>query len=88
MLAIFKAKEWQNFGLMAIDADLVFAILNALLGGRHGPSHERPDSRPYTTIEQDLIGQMAGLLLADQAKAFESIGPVDTTLPIRGECAN
>lgn len=80
LLAIFKAKEWHNFGLMSFDADLVFAILNTLLGGRHGPPHERPDPRPYTTIEQDLIGQMAELLLADQAKAFESIGPVEFEL--------
>ncbi len=80
LLAIFKAKEWHNFGLMSFDADLVFAILNTLLGGRHGPPHERPDPRPYTTIEQDLIGQMVELLLADQAKAFESIGPVEFEL--------
>lgn len=80
LLAIFKAKEWQNFGLMAINADLVFAIVNALLGGRNGPPVERPDPRPYTTIEQDLIGQMVELLLADQAKAFESIGPVEFEL--------
>ena len=80
LLAIFKATEWRNFGLLTIDADLAFSILDVLLGGRHATPQERPDPRPYTTIEQDLIEQMAGLLLADQAKAFDSIAPVDLVL--------
>jgi flagellar motor switch protein FliM len=76
LLAIFKAKEWRNFGLIMIDADLAFAIFNVLLGGRHAAPQKRPDPRPYTTIEQGLIGQMVGFLLADQANAFQSIIPV------------
>ena len=73
LLAIFKAREWNNFGLMAIDADLAFGLLDVLLGGQSDPPSERPDPRPYTTIERDLIGQMAKLIVEDQAAAFQTI---------------
>jgi len=32
MLAVFKAEEWDNFGLMTVDSALIYSIVDVLLG--------------------------------------------------------
>ena len=32
MLCVFKAKEWDNFGLLTIDSALIYSIVDVLLG--------------------------------------------------------
>ena len=34
MLAVFKAEEWDNYGLLTIDSALIYSIVDVLLGGR------------------------------------------------------
>ena len=34
MLSVFKAEEWDNFGLMVVDSGLIYSIVDVLLGGR------------------------------------------------------
>ena len=36
MLALFKAEEWDNGGLMMVDSALIYSIVDVLLGGRKG----------------------------------------------------
>jgi flagellar motor switch protein FliM len=36
MLAVFKAEEWDNYGLMVIDSAMIYSIVDVLLGGRRG----------------------------------------------------
>jgi len=36
MLAVFKAEEWDNFGLMTVDSSMIYSIVDVLLGGRRG----------------------------------------------------
>ena len=33
MLAVFKAEEWDNYGLLTIDSALIYSIVDVLLGG-------------------------------------------------------
>ena len=33
MLAVFKAEEWDNFGLMTVDSSMIYSIVDVLLGG-------------------------------------------------------
>ncbi|MCH9000451.1 MAG: flagellar motor switch protein FliM, partial [Proteobacteria bacterium] len=49
MLAVFKAEEWDNFGLMTVDSALIYSIVDVLLGGRRGTAAMRIEGRPYTT---------------------------------------
>ncbi|WP_417317900.1 flagellar motor switch protein FliM [Emcibacter sp.] len=76
MLAVFKAKEWDNYGLITIDSNLIYSVVDALLGGRRGTAPMRIEGRPYTTIEHTLVEQMLGVILKDLCAAFEPLSPV------------
>ena len=37
MIAIFKAVQWDNYGLITVDSAMIYSIVDVLLGGR--PRH-------------------------------------------------
>ena len=76
MLDIFKADEWDDYGLMVIDSALIYAVVDVLLGGRRGTSAMRVEGRPYTTIETKLIERMVHVILNDLSSAFDPLSPV------------
>ncbi len=76
MLSVFKAEEWDNFGLIAVDSSLIYSIVDVLLGGRRGTAAMRIEGRPYTTIERSLVEQMVHVMLGDLSAAFEPLSPV------------
>ncbi len=80
ILAAFKAEEWDNFGLFTVDSNLIYSIVDVLLGGRRGTSVMRVEGRPYTTIETGLVERMIEVVLADAQAAFEPLSPVTFTL--------
>jgi flagellar motor switch protein FliM len=41
MLAVFKAEEWDNYGLMVVDSAMIYSIVDVLLGGRRGTAAMR-----------------------------------------------
>ena len=77
MLAVFRAEEWDNHGLMTIDSSLIYSIVDVLLGGRRGTAAMRIEGRPYTTIEQTLVERMITVILKDMCAAFEPLSPVN-----------
>lgn len=79
MLAVFRAEEWDNYGLMTIDSSLIYSIVDVLLGGRRGTAAMRIEGRPYTTIEQNLVERMISVILKDLCGAFEPLSPVNFT---------
>jgi len=80
MLAIFKAEEWDNNGMMVIDSSLIYAMVDVLLGGRRGTSALRVEGRPYTTIEIKLIERLVNVILNDLSLAFDPLSPVNFKL--------
>ena len=36
MLAVFRAEEWDDYGLMTVDSSLIYSVVDVLLGGRRG----------------------------------------------------
>jgi flagellar motor switch protein FliM len=76
MLAVFKAEEWDNFGLMTIDSAMIYSIVDVLLGGRRGTAAMRIEGRPYTTIERNLVERMVHVVLSDLSAAFDPLSPV------------
>ncbi len=79
MLAVFRAEEWDNYGLMTVDSSLIYSIVDVLLGGRRGTAPMRIEGRPYTTIEQTLVERMIAVVLKDMSAAFEPLSPVNFT---------
>jgi flagellar motor switch protein FliM len=76
ILAVFKAEEWENFGLFTINSSLIYSIIDVLLGGRRGHNAVRIEGRPYTTIETSLVKRMIEVILADAELAFRPLSPV------------
>jgi flagellar motor switch protein FliM len=76
ILAVFKAEEWDNFGLFTVDSSLIYSIIDVLLGGRRGQTAIRIEGRPYTTIETNLVKRMVEVVLADAELAFKPLSPV------------
>ncbi len=76
MLGVFKAEEWDNYGLLTIDSSLIYSIVDVLLGGRRGATPIRIEGRPYTTIERNLVEKMVHVILNDLSAAFDPLSPV------------
>ena len=76
MLAVFYVEEWDNYGLITIDSNLIYSIVDALLGGRRGTAPMRIEGLPYTTIEHTLGEEMLSVMLKDLCDAFEPLSPV------------
>ena len=75
MLAVFKAEQWDNYGLMVVDSALIYSIVDVLLGGRRGTAAMRIEGRPYTTIERNLVERLVRLVLQDLSASFEPLSP-------------
>lgn len=76
MIAVFKAEEWDNFGLVTVESTLTYAVLDTMLGGRRGGPQIRHDGRPFTTIEMNLLKRMVGVVLTDAETAFRPLSAV------------
>jgi flagellar motor switch protein FliM len=74
LLVVFRAVEWENFGLVTVDSAQIYSMVDILLGGRKA-ARTRVEGRPYTTIEQDIIKRMVDIVLADMSSAFEPLSP-------------
>jgi flagellar motor switch protein FliM len=76
VLSVFKAEEWENFGLATVDSALIYSMIDVLLGGRRGQASLRIEGRPYTTIETNLVKRLVEVVLADAEQAFRPLSPV------------
>lgn len=77
MLAVFKAEEWDNFGLVTIESALTYSVLDTMLGGKRGQAAARVDGRPFTSIEMSLLRRVIGVVLGDAEAAFRPLSPVN-----------
>ena len=80
ILAVFQAEELDNYGLLTVDSNLIYSIVDVLLGGRRGTVALRIEGRPYTTIERTLVQRMIEVILQDASTAFEPLTPVHFVL--------
>ncbi|NGM21734.1 flagellar motor switch protein FliM [Roseomonas stagni] len=76
MLSVFKAEEWDNYGLVVVDSALIYSVVDVLLGGRRGTSAMRIEGRPYTTIERTLVERLVNVVMNDLSEAFAPLSPV------------
>jgi flagellar motor switch protein FliM len=80
ILAVFRAKQLDNFGLLTVDSNLIYSIVDVLLGGRRGTVAMRVEGRPYTTIERVLVTRLVEVILVDARKAFDPLTTVEFDL--------
>lgn len=80
MFGVFKVREWENFGVITVDSGLIYAVVDALLGGRRGNAPMRVEGRAFTTIETQLVWKMIELALEELSASFEAVEPVTMEL--------
>ena len=76
LLSVFKADEWDSYGLMSLDSSLIYSMVDVLLGGRHGTAAMRIEGRPYTPIELNIIKEIIQIILGDLSTSFDPITSV------------
>ena len=80
IIAVLRAEQLDNFGLLTVDSGLIYSVVDVLLGGRRGAVSTRVEGRPYTTIERMLVQRMIEVVLADAKQAFAPLTDVDFVL--------
>lgn len=80
MIGVFRVAEWENYGLLTVESGLIYAVVDALLGGRRGSAPLVIDGRGFTSIETGLVSRMLKLALADMSEALEPIAANTMTL--------
>jgi flagellar motor switch protein FliM len=79
LLSVFRAEEWDNFGLITIEPSLIYSVLDAMFGGKRGQPAPRIDGRPFTSIEIRMVRRVIELVLGDAEAAFKPLSPVRFT---------
>jgi len=80
MFAVFKAEEWDNYGIIVLSSSLIYSIVDALLGGHvrnDGPAIARQTGRHHTAIERALIEPMVRIILDDLETSFSPLCAVN-----------
>ncbi|GIK50294.1 MAG: flagellar motor switch protein FliM [Hyphomonadaceae bacterium] len=80
IIAVFRAEQLDNFGLVTVDSSLIYSVVDVLLGGRRGAPATRVEGRPYTTIERMLVTRMIEVVLQDARQAFAPLTDVEFKL--------
>jgi flagellar motor switch protein FliM len=75
LIIVFKAQEWNNYGIIIFDAPLVFTTVGILLGGRK-IFLEEFESRPYTQIECALMRRLGYYILREMESCFNSLDSI------------
>ncbi len=66
-----QGRPLDNYGLVTLDSNLIYLVIDVLLGGRRGQGQIRAEGRPYTTIEINLVKRMFDIVLGDAEIAFQ-----------------
>lgn len=75
LITVVKADEWDSTLLLTVDSELIYSIVDILLGGRR--SEPAPiDGRPYTVIERALAERVIKMVLRDLGNAFAPLTDV------------
>ena len=73
VIAVLKSPELDNYCLLVVDAELVFSIVDLLLGGAKGAMALTIENRGFTTIELSITEKILSAIASDIATAFEPV---------------
>ncbi len=74
MIGLVRSSSWRGMALFCVDSQLIYAVVDVLLGGRRGGDRDSLEGRTFTTIERRLVKRMLGTMLADLEAAVLPVG--------------
>lgn len=79
LLAVVDADPWGGQFVIALDAPMLYASFELMLGGRKA-SPAKPEGRNFTSIERRLAGKLMETLLSDLQEAFSPLCQVNFSI--------
>lgn len=76
LISVTAARSWDGKVLMAADAEMIFALVEVLMGGRQQPVSTEPQ-RAFTSIERRLAQRTLNVVAQNLSTAFDPIAKVD-----------
>ena len=76
LFAVFRAREWDNLGIIFIESDMIHSLVEIMLGGRRAGSGESNAAKPLTSIDRNVTERLVRLVLHDLAASFAPLSPV------------
>jgi flagellar motor switch protein FliM len=80
LLVIIKLVELESYGLMIIEAPLVYLLIDILFGGKKTIKEQSSEPRAFTSIEHHIITNISKTILSNLSKAFEPVGKITFAL--------
>nr|WP_294914546.1 flagellar motor switch protein FliM [uncultured Neokomagataea sp.] len=81
---VFKAEEWDGYGILVLSSSLVYSVVDSLMGGRdRGQSSgaaqaaDRQEGRHHTAIERSLVEPLVRMILSDLSTSFSPLCAVN-----------
>ena len=74
-LNLIQAKPLRGTGLIVMDPNLVFLVVDNMFGG-DGRFHTRVEGRDFTTTEQRIIQGLLGVIFVEYQKAWQPVYPL------------
>ncbi|MFQ5736245.1 MAG: flagellar motor switch protein FliM [Thermodesulfobacteriota bacterium] len=78
-LNIFSLAPLRGQGILVIDPNLVFHLVDSYFGG-DGRFHTRIEGRDFTNVEQGVIKKMVELLFHELGEIWKAVQPMEFTL--------
>lgn len=74
-IAVFKAVEWENLGLIVFEQNLINTFIDILLGGKKNLTNrmKRDTGKVLTSIEQTIVKQLVDVILTEMSATFETV---------------
>jgi len=82
-LHIFRMEPLRGYAILALEAKLVFTLLDIFFGGS-GKSYYRVEGRDFTAIESKLIHKVTTMIFSEMEKAWNVVHPIKI-LHVRSE---
>jgi flagellar motor switch protein FliM len=80
---IFSLEPLEGYGVLILEANLVFSLVNCFFGGAAG-FHSKVEGREFTQIEQKIINNIVRMMLRDYEAAWAQGHPLNLSY-IRSE---
>ena len=74
-LNLIQAKPLRGTGLIVLDPNLVFLVVDNMFGG-DGRFHTRIEGRDFTPTEQRIIQGLLGVVFAEYQRAWQPVFPL------------
>ena len=76
LVATLTDEAKEAIGLLSFNSDMIYSIVDVLLGGKRGTAVMRITERPYTNIEKLLLTKAARKIATDLSQSFQSLIPL------------